>query len=276
MVVDVLSGDAFVDGSGDASGGDPMCEAMEAQLREHARVQAQTALSLAAFETSGAWQNSGATTAKAWLVHHLHLSSAEAARHIARGRALRRLPLVEAAFSEGAITGDHVGLLMALDHGTTKVALQDQEQLLVDLARTLTFAQFTYAVRYWAQHYDPDGTTEAAEERRNRRGAYLVQGMDGTWLGKMNLDDVSGAVVAKELQRLTDLAFEADKAEATVRLGRVPLATEFRRTPDQRRADAMLEMALRSASMPKDATRPAPSVHIHVGWETIHGALSEL
>jgi hypothetical protein len=38
----------------------------------------------------------------------------------------------------------------------------------------------------------------------------------------------------------------------------------------------MLEMALRSASKPKDATRPAPTVHVHVGWESLHGALSEL
>jgi hypothetical protein len=272
MAVDVLVGS----GSDGDSGGDPECEAMEATLRGHARVDAETAFAVARFESSGAWQKSGARSAKAWIMYRFHLSPAEAGRHIARGRALRHLPRVEAAFAEGAITGDHVAILMALDHGATKDALHHQEQLLVDLARTLTFDRFQRMVGYWALHYDPDGTTEAAEARRNRRGAYLVRGLDGSWVGRMNLDDVSGTIVNDELGRLEQLAFEADQAEATERLGRRPLASELLRTPDQRRADAILEMALRSASMPPDAQRPAPTFNVHVGYETMHRTLSEL
>jgi hypothetical protein len=249
---------------------------MEEALRRHARVDAETAFAVATFEASGAWVGSGATTTKAWIMHQLHLSSAEAGRHVRRGRALRRLPLVSAAFGEGAITGDHVGLLMALDHGATKEPLHRQEQLLVDLARSYTFADFTRLVRYWAGHYDPDGTTEAAEARRNKRGVYLVESLDGTWFGRMNLDDVSGTIVATELGRLEEALFEADRAEATERLGRQPLPSELRRTPDQRRADALVEMAVRSASTPEGATRPGPLFTVHVGWETLHGALSEL
>ena len=274
MVVDVLVGSGSDGDPG--GGGGPECEAMEAALRRHARVDAETAYAVAAFESSGAWQASGARTARAWIMHHLHLSSAEAGRHIARGRALRRLPLVEAAFGEGAITGDHVGLLMALDHGTTKEPLHRQEQLLVDLARVHTFDEFKRLVGYWAQHYDPDGTTEAAEARRNQRGAWLVETIDGTWMGRMNLDPVSGTIVANELGRLEEALFEADKAEAAERLGRVPLFSELGRTPDQRRADALVEMARRSASTPNGANKPAPLFCVHVGWETLHGALSEL
>ncbi len=272
MAVDVLVGS----GSDGDSGGDPECEAMEARLRRHARVDAETAWAVAHFESSGAWQRSGAGSAKAWIMHQLHLSSPEAGRHIARGRALRHLPVVEAAFGEGAITGDHVAVLMALDHGATKEPLHRQEQLLVDLARTLTFEEFKRKIDYWALHYDPDGTTEAAEERRHRRGAYLVRGLDGTWVGRMNLDDVSGTIVNNELERLEQLLFEADRAEATERLGRRPLTSELIRTPAQRRADAILEMALRSGSMPEDAQRPAPTFNVHVGWESLHGVLSEL
>ena len=49
---------------------------------------------------------------------------------------------------------------------------------------------------------------------------------------------------------------EADKAEATERLGRRPLASELLRTPAQRRADALVEMAVRSASVPPGAKKP--------------------
>ena len=249
---------------------------MEATLRGHARVDAETAFAVARFESSGAWQKSGARTAKAWIMHQLHLSPAEAGRHIARGRALRHLPRVEAAFGEGAITGDHVAILMALDHGASKDALHHQEQLLVDLARTLTFDQFQRMVEYWVLHYDPDGTTEAAEARRNRRGAYLVRGIDGTWVGRMNLDDVSGTIVNDELGRLEQLLFDADRIEATSRLGRTPLASELLRTPGQRRADAWVWMARRSASRTEGTAKPVPIFNVHIDWETLQGALSEL
>jgi hypothetical protein len=272
MVVDVLVGS----GSDGDPGGDPECEAVAATLRAHARVDAETAWAVAHFDSSGAWQRSGATSARAWIMHALHLSRREAGRHIARGRALARLPLVDQAFSEGAITADHLAVLMALDNGATEEPLHRQEQLLVDLARHYTFDEFTWLVRYWALRYDPDGTTEAAEARKNKRGVYLAETIDGMWLGRMTLDPVSGTIVANELERLEDLFFEADRAEAAGRLGRRPLAHELIRTPDQRRADALVEMALRSASTPKGAQRPAPAFHAHVDYPTLHGTLSEL
>jgi len=72
---------------------------------------------------------------------------------------------------------------MALDHGATKDVLHHQEQLLVDLARTLTFDQFQRMVEYWALHYDP-----TAPPRRPRapqpEGAYLVRVWTGPgWAG---------------------------------------------------------------------------------------------
>src|SRR5471032_1882700 len=102
MVVDVRCGGAFdSDGSGDPEGG-PEGQAMVAMLCRKAQVDAETARAVAEFEVSGAWQASGAASARAWLVHHGHLSPAEARRQVRFGRALRHLPLVDAAFSEGA------------------------------------------------------------------------------------------------------------------------------------------------------------------------------
>jgi hypothetical protein len=210
------------------------------------------------------------------MVGHCHLSEAEAGRFLRWGRALRHLPLVDAAFSDGAITGAHVEVLVGLDHGATKDALHRQEQLLVDLALTQTFLAFTQYVAYWKQHADPDGTTEAAEQRRNRRDVQLSETLDGMWLGRMVLDPVSGTIVDNELERLAQLLYDADWAEATERLGRTPLTCELRRTPSHRRADALTMMARRSASRPEGARKPVPTFYVHMDWDTVYRALSEL
>src|SRR5690606_14940061 len=84
------------------------------------------------------------------------------------------------------------------------------------------------------------------------------------------------AIVADELTRLERRLFEGDWAQAKEALGREPVVTELQRTPAQRRADALVEMAARSKAMPPGARRPAPLFTVLVGWETLHGRICEL
>jgi 5-methylcytosine-specific restriction endonuclease McrA len=270
MVVDVQVGS----GSDDDPGGG--CAALAVLLREKAAMDARVAREVAAFDASGAWKASGAMTARAWMLQSCHLSAAEAARLLSRGRALRHLPAVDRAFAAGALTGDHVAIVVSLDHGATREALQRDQHQLVDLARLHTFAEWKGLLEAWKQRVDPDGTTEAAEEKRNRRDAWLVETFDGTWLGRMTLDPVSGTIVADELERLEQRLFDADRAEAAGRLGRAPQPTELIRTPAQRRADALVWMARRSASRSGGTAKPVPLFAVHMGWETLHGALSRM
>ncbi len=96
------------------------------------------------------------------------------------------------------------------------------------------------------------------------------------WLGQMTLDPVSGTIVAGELNRLEHDLFEADCAEAKERLGRTARIDELARTSAQRRADALVEMATRSATAPADGIRPAPLFSVLVGFETLQGRICEL
>jgi hypothetical protein len=249
---------------------------MEVALRRKAQSDHQTARWAAEFEASGAWAESGAVSAQAWLVHRCHLAPAEARRLLRWGRALRHLPLTDAAFAAGAITGSHVEVLVGLDHGVTKDALHDEEQELVDLARTRSFDPFRREVASWRQEHDPDGTTEEAEERRNRRDVTLSESFGGMWLGRMVLDPVSGTIVAEELERLTQLLFDADYTEATERLKRTPLVGELRRSRSQRRADALVMMARRSGSRGRGDRKPSPLFYVHLDWATMRRALCEL
>ena len=193
-----------------------------------------------------------------------------------RGRELPHLPGCASAWERGEITAAHLDVVASLRTEATKEALSRDEGVLVREACRLRFDRFLAAVAYWRQRADPDGADAEGERRRARRDAYLVRSFSGLWLGQMTLDPLSGAVVAGELDRLERQLFEADRAEATERLGGEPTGADLARTPSQRRADALVEMATRSGTAPHDGRRPAPLFTVLVGPPTLSGRICQL
>ncbi len=96
------------------------------------------------------------------------------------------------------------------------------------------------------------------------------------WLGKMTFDPIGGAIYSSELIRLEAEMFDADWAEAKARLGRDPHLDELARTAPQRRADAAVEMAVRSKAMPENARRPEPLFTVLIDFPTLIGRVCEL
>ncbi len=244
--------------------------------RELARLEAVVAEATAAFDASGAWEADGAHTAAAWVATRCRLPGAVGRRQVRRGRALRHLPACREAWLEGAITSAHVDAVARLKRPATTEALCRDEELLVTQAKTLGFEAFTRSCAYWEQLADPDGVERSDEERRSRRDVSLEQSFCGTWLGTMTLDPISGTIVSNELVRLEQALFEADWKKAQDELGREPTTTELSRTHQQRRADALVEMATRSGTAPADGRRPAPLFSVYVGYETLSGRILEL
>jgi hypothetical protein len=263
-----------------ASAADPSvyadAESIESLHREMARMEAVTTQAVAAFDASGDWAFDGAKSASAWVATRCRLPKGESRRRAHLGRQLIDLPECKKAWSAGEINAAHVGTIAALSRDTTKEALERDEAMLVGQAKSLRFGQFTQAIAYWEQHADPDGTEEAAEKRRSRRDVYLTSSFNGTYLGKMTLDEISGAIVSGELARLEKELFEADWKEATEALGREPTVSELSRTSAQRRADALVEMATRSKTAPLNGQRPAPLFSVLVDYETMHGRICQL
>ena len=185
------------------------------------------------------------------------------------------MPLVAEAWKKGDIGPAHVDALIRVKRPVTEEALCRDEGILVDAARTMKFASFCQVASYWEQHADQDGTEAAALAREARRDAYLVPSPDG-YVGQMNFDVIGGAIVAKELKRIEEELFQADWAEAKERLGRDPHVDELVRTPAQRRADAMIEMATRSATAPADGRRPEPLFTVLIDYPTFLGRISQL
>ncbi|MCU1373617.1 MAG: hypothetical protein JWO68_903, partial [Actinomycetia bacterium] len=158
----------------------------------------------------------------------------------------------------------------------TAPLLDSQEEWLVEQACTMRFSHFQQVLAYWSQHADPDGAEDKAERQHDDRRFDLAQTFQGTWVGDLLLDPIGGSILANTLKLLEHELFVADWADAKERLGRDPLITELRRTPKQRRADALVEMAIRARTAPKDGRRPAPLFTVLVGYETFHGRMCEL
>ena len=138
------------------------------------------------------------------------------------------------------------------------------------------FADFKRQVDTWTFFRDPDGAEQSAKEKEDAREAHFSESFEGMWFGKLTYDPVNGTIVHTTWQEIEDELFKADWAEAKERLGRTPLICELRRTPAQRRADALVEMAIRARTAPADGRRPAPLFTVVCGLETFTGPILEL
>ena len=243
--------------------------------RLRAQLDYAMSTSVAEFDQWGEWALDGAQTATAWIDTTCHLPKKEARAQLRRGRALPGLPLAAAAWRRGDIGAAQIDALIRVKSPVTEEALARDEAFFVKAGTDMKFAAFCAVVDYWEQHADQDGTEEAALAKKARRDVYLFPSADG-YVGEMRFGTIDGAIVTKELKRIEQALFEADWAEAKERLGRDPRVDELARTSAQRRADAMVEMAVRSASTPADAQRPEPLFTVLVGYETLAGRIAQL
>jgi hypothetical protein len=252
------------------------CASMEELYRQLSRFESFVTEATAAFEVGEEWAADGAKTAPAWIATRCRLPRSAARRRVRLGRNLRHLPECAEAWRDGRIGSEQARAIAAARRHRTEAAMARDEEMLVEHATQMGFEDFYRALSYWKQLADPDGADAADEDCKASRNVFIEQSLGGMWLGQMTLDPISGSIVAGELNRLEHDLFEADCAEAKERLGRTARLDELSRTSAQRRADALVEMATRSRTAPADGIRPAPLFSVFVGYETIHGRISEL
>ena len=252
-----------------ALGDDELTDAVVSLGRLEAMLAAARTSLLAEWDHRRVWRHDGARSGAAALSTRTREPKSECGSRLWLARAMRDLPLVHEAWRAGDITIAHVRLLVRCRNGRTAIDLRRDEAMLVHTATQLRFGDFARTLDYWLQHADPDGAEEADVARRDRRRVSLDRTLSGVWSGAMLLDPISGEVVGGELVRLEQELFEADWAEAVERLGRPPATHELARTPDQRRADALVEMARRSATAPADGKAPRPLFQVLLGADSM-------
>ena len=148
--------------------------------------------------------------------------------------------------------------------------------MLVDQAKALPHRHFLRALAYWSQHADPDGAEDKAAAQHRARRVHLSCGFEGNWFLDGVLDPISGDIVSRALKSIEEELFAADWAEAKSRVGEGVCGADLSRTPAQRRADALVEMARKAMAMPAGARLPEPLFTVLVGYETFKGRICEL
>jgi hypothetical protein len=251
-------------------------DSLQFLYRQLSRLEAVVSEATAAFDASGSWALDGARNAAAWVATRCHERPGRAKAMVRRGRGLRYLPHGAQAFASGTVPAAQIDLLVGARTPQTAVAMAGDEEMLVAQATELRYGDFEKVVQYWKHRADPNGAEASDEDRRQSRDVYLARSFEGMWLGQMTLDPLSGAIVAGELERLEQALFEADWAEAASRLDQDPTPGDLARSPRQRRADALVEMATRSRTAPADGRRPGPLFSVLVDYPTLKGPVCEL
>ncbi len=251
-------------------------ETVVALQRAAERLACVMTRAVAAFDAGRAWEADGSRTASAWLAARCRMPVESARRRVRLGRALRHMGVVEAAWLAGEIGEAQVRLLAGARTPATAECFARDESLLVEQARTLGYGAFARCVAYWGQLADPEGTDRSAEARHAARRLHLSETFDGSWALDGLLDPVNGAILAKALGTIEQELFQADWAEARERFGEDVRVSHLARTPAQRRADAVVEMARRAMALPAGSRLPEPLFSVVVGYETFAGRVCEL
>ena len=236
-----------------------------------AQVAALEAEIVAAYEASDDWAVAGHRSVAAALSHRGRLPRAEANQTVHLARSLREMPEVSEALADAEISVCHA---RRLARASVRDGFADAEALLCEQARTLRYTAFDKAVSYWEHLADTDAAERDAtfkEQRREFHASMTFEGMgrlDG-WLDPVGFEEFNNA-----LDRIEKELFQNDLKVGQIE--HIPKhAVSLWRTPAQRRADALVEMARRATAMPAGAKTPEPLVIIHMDKPTFETGLNQ-
>jgi Domain of unknown function (DUF222) len=198
------------------------------------RLEGQWLQRLAAVDGRGAAgvdQGTQAPSTASWLRTRLHLGASAAHSCVRTARSLFRgpLPRTAQALCDGELSPAHAS---ALAHGTQELPTQvaaKAEPVLLAAARRLDPPRLRRAVAHLREAAAPEAADAQAQRRHGRRGLWLAPTWEGMVALQGLLDPEAGQTV---LAALEPLARPSDAQDA--------------RSGDQRRADALTELARRA------------------------------
>jgi Domain of unknown function (DUF222) len=228
-------------------------ELVVAVQRQRARLGAAAAELLSRWDYRGVWAGDGSRRAASRLARDTRSSLSSANVELRRARQLRTMPATARAVAAGDLSVDHIDLLGKANRPGRDAVFADHEETLVAECAELRFAQAVRLVDYWCQRADATAAEEAAQRKRD--GAHLQASatLDGDVVINGVLDPVGGAIFTDELARLERDLYLAEQRDGVVR------------TPAQRRAAALVEMARRSATTPAAGRQPKPLFTVLLG-----------
>ena len=148
---------------------------------------------IAEMERTRGWREGGYCNLGNWLDHRCGLGPCAARERIRIGRALERLPHIDAAFRDGAISYSKVRAI-------TRVATPETDAMLLAIAEGSSAAQLESLVRTYERVGGSDGKRASSEERRGLSWHYE----DGMLILTAAVPAERGALVIKALQEVVD------------------------------------------------------------------------
>jgi hypothetical protein len=231
---------------------------------ERNRLDAAECRLLADWDTREVWATDGASSGAAWLRNHVGCSIASARERLRVARRLRHMPLTTAAFDAGDLSFEKVRLLAGLRTDVTAALFDRDESILVDGARRFDTGELSKVTRYWKAMADAAGLAGDTRAQNDAQQASLSE----TLAGMFRLDGwfapEDGRAVETEVDRIMD-----DLHRQEVRDVEAGLDVRLR-TPAQRRAAAIVEMARRSAAN-VDGRHARPDLGVVIPLETLLG-----
>jgi Domain of unknown function (DUF222) len=252
----------------DALGDDDLHQLTVGLCRLTARLAALRARVTGTWDARKVWAEDGSRTAAARLARECGLSPGSAAAELRRARGLRSMPATSAAMAEGSLSIDQVDLLQRANQPEVAERFARDETRLVAHCQRLRFSQARRAIDYWRQLADDEGETDRALRLRDGRWCSVARTFHDTVAVQAVLDPVAGSAFTDELERLERELFAADRAAAA--------EGALSRSGPQRRADALVLMALRSRMAPAGGLAPRPLITVLVDYPTLAGRVCEL
>ena len=199
-----------------------------------------------------------------WLADRCRLSWRHARGLVATASALTEIPLTAAFYANGGIDAVRVRYLVAAHDAHPETYARDEE-LLLDVARTLTPRELRRAIEYWRQNLDYTAALDDANHAFSLRRLYVSPTFSGMARIDGDADPESATIIDTALRSITE-----------------PWAkTGDERSPAQRRLDALVDIC--RAHLDHEDTPVVggerPHVSVIVDWQTLAattGAIGEL
>lgn len=223
--------------------------ALEAVDRATSTLTALRSRLLTAEQAAGTWGLHGDRTLAAWRARTSRQGAGAGSAQVRQAVTVATLPRIADALTSGAVTATHLDAIARLSTGSSRevarhVTSDEGQAHLVALAERLDGTANAKALAQWQAELDPAARQRAHDEQRAARYLHLSHTPGGTVV-KGLLDSVAGHRV--------QLALEAVSPRP---------ALDDDRSPEQRRADALVALADRALEDPATVTGAAVRPHV--------------
>jgi hypothetical protein len=200
-------------------------------LDRHEGLWLKELAALDAAGAAGADQGVQAPSTASWLRNRLRLSAGAATSYVRTARALFRGPLrrTAQALCDGEVSVAHAQVLAHGTHDLPEQVAAEAEPVLLEAARHLDPLRLRRVLGHLQHVVDPEGADHQTQRRHGRRGLWLAPTWEGMIALQGLLEPEAGQTLVAALEPLAR-----------------PHSSQDDRSGDQRRADALTELARRN------------------------------